>query len=154
MELYSSVFKDIWLVDDDEDDQLVFEEALRDVLPHVQPRLISSGDELVELLDYAVPDILFLDINMPGTDGMDCLKQIRDKRGCGRLPVIMYSVSRYHLDITACYGYGATLYLIKPSSQSRLAEQLELLFRLNWNEPEQITENHFVDNRFVPFSAG
>ena len=148
-----SVFKNIWLVDDDEDDRIVFEEAVKQITPFTQITTFSDGEALLHLLDFNIPDVIFLDINMPAVDGMECLKQIREKQGCAKLPIIMFTISKHKLDISACYGYGATLYFIKPPSQRQLVEQLAVLFQLNWNDPEEITDSHFIGNRFVPFSA-
>ena len=153
MEAMHSVFRNIWLVDDDEDDRIVFEEAVKEIVPFTEITTFSNGEELLRLLDLKVPDVVFLDINMPALDGMSCLKLIREKHGCGKLPVIMFTISKHKLDVSACYGYGATLYFVKPPSQRKLVEQLTLLFQLNWNDPEEITDMHFVGNRFVPFSA-
>jgi len=153
MEAMHSVFKNIWLVDDDEDDRIVFEEAVKEIFSFIQITTFSYCEQLLQLLDLKIPDVIFLDINMPAMDGMSCLKLIREKPGCSRLPVIMFTISKHKLDISACYGYGATLYFIKPPSQRKLVEQLTLLFKLNWDDPEEITDMHFVGNRFVPFSA-
>ena len=153
MEAKHSVFKNIWLVDDDEDDRIVFEEAVKEIIPFTQITTFSNGEALLQLLDLMIPDVIFLDINMPAMDGMECLKLIKEKPGCTKLPIIMFTISKHKLDISACYGYGATLYFIKPPSQRKLVEQLAILFQLNWNDPEEITDSHFVGNRFVPFSA-
>lgn len=131
-----SIFRNIWLADDDEDDHLVFEDAINEVLPGVTLIHFFNGEVVLQQLEKERPDILFLDINMPLMDGTSCLKLIREKPQFHRLPIVVYSVSRQPLDITSSYGFGATLYLIKPPSHEKLVMNLKMLLELDWNNPQ------------------
>lgn len=153
MDFRSSVFKNIWLVDDDEDDHLVFESALNTVLPLATIKHIYSCSEFLSLLDKETPDLIFLDINLPYMDGKRCLKHIKEQKRFYRLPIAVYSASDYHVDINTMYGYGATLYIIKPLTEKNLLTLLKGVFSLNWDDPQAITDKQFVGNQFVPFST-
>jgi CheY-like chemotaxis protein len=153
METKRSVLKNIWLADDDEDDHLVFENAVQEVLPSVILTQFRSCHTLLSELEHSTPDLLFLDINMPGFDGKECLKNLKGNPSYRKLAVIVYSGSISPIDITTCYGYGATLYVEKASTYNNMVIMLKALFDLNWSNPEKITANQYVNNRFVPFSS-
>jgi DNA-binding NtrC family response regulator len=148
-----AVFKNIWLVDDDLDDHLVFESAIKEVLPQASLTLFGRCTDLFTQLGIHRPDLLFLDINLTEINGITCLKSFRDIDFLQKIPVVMFTGSNYHVDIMSSYGFGATLYLIKPPSHQKLVNALNRLFELNWDDPQSITNRHFVGNRFVPFST-
>jgi CheY-like chemotaxis protein len=151
MENQFPIFENIWLADDDPDDREIFEDAITQILPKVSLTMFSSGEEVLSLIDSGkLPDILFLDINMP-CSGFDCLQEIRDKRKLRKLPVIIFSSSVHPNDIVVSYGLGANLFYKKPSSFSQLIAGLQYLFQMNWNDPYTITSNHYINNKFVPF---
>ena len=78
--------------DDDVDDCELFEDVISEILPAANLTVIPNGDELIKMLTPArKPDILFLDINMPVKDGMDCLIEIRAQRHFSRLPIVVFS---------------------------------------------------------------
>jgi CheY-like chemotaxis protein len=90
-----TVFQNIWLADDDQDDCEIFRDVINQILPGVTLRILPNGEELMNMLTTAVkPDILFLDINMPRKDGLDCLLEIRAQRHFSRLPIIIFSSSK------------------------------------------------------------
>lgn len=153
MEIWPSVFKNIWLADDDEDDQLVFENALKEIDPSLQLKKFATCESLLQKLKDDQPDLLFLDINMPGINGKECLKIIKENSAYKKLPVIVHSGSDYKMDILTSYGFGATLYIVKPGSYNNIIKTLEAVLSLDWSDPETIMTNQYQDNRFVPFRA-
>lgn len=153
MDLQHSVFKNIWLVDDDLDDHLVFEGALNQVLPLASLTKFERCDRMLLKLEESTPDLLFLDINLPEINGINCLKSFRESGALRKVPVIMFTISEYAKDMMASYGFRATLYLVKPPTHEKLVKALHQLFQLNWDNPQSITDKHFVGDRFVPFSA-
>ena len=153
MEIWPSVFENIWLADDDQDDQLVFENALKEIAPSLLLEKFNNCEQLLLALETRKPDLLFLDINMPGLNGKECLKIIKENPSIKKLPVIVHSGSDYKVDILTSYRYGATLYIIKPKSYREIVKTLEALLVLDWNNPEAITYNQYQNNLFVPFRA-
>ena len=107
----------IVIADDDDDDFAFFHEAFNE-LNH-QAKLIRAcdGRELFYLLNnhYKSPDLLFLDVNMPGKNGIDCLVEIRKHKIHKQLPVVIFSTSSADHIITAAHTEGAHGYIIKPN---------------------------------------
>jgi len=152
MESKVSIFKNIWLADDDIDDREVFEDAVKQILPSTTVTTFLNGEVLMAALHAGqVPDILFLDINMPCKDGMDCLKEIRAMVQFSRLPIIMFSSSVQPKHVESAYGFGANLYYSKPTTFYELIAGLSNLFRMDWTDPYTITSNHYINSKFVAY---
>lgn len=152
--MQSTIFKQIWLADDDPDDCELFKDVLHQVLPGASLTILHDGEDLMKALTTSnKPDILFLDINMPCMDGLSCLLEIRAQRHFSRLPIVVFSSSTQPQHPDACYGYGANLYYSKPTSFNELIAGLSHLFKMDWNDPYTITSNHFINNKFVPYSV-
>jgi DNA-binding NarL/FixJ family response regulator len=147
------VFEKIWLADDDKDDCELFEDVLKQIMPLASLTIIPNGEVLMNTLTPATtPDILFLDINMPCKDGMDCLVEIRAQRHFSRLPIVIFSSTKESKFIHSSYGYGANLFYSKPTSFNQLIAGLSNLFKMNWNDPFTITSNHYINNKFVAYN--
>jgi len=154
METFTSFAKTIWITDDDPDDLLFFQDALKEIYPSADLTTLSSGDELINKLStLPAPDLLFLDINMPLKTGHDCIKEIRSKNNFRSLPIVIYSSSLNPLDVTYSYGFGANLYLRKPTNYRDIVLLLRKVLRLDWNNPQEITNRMFVGENYVPFTA-
>src|SRR5690606_26246028 len=85
------------------------------------------------------PDMVFLDINMPLINGIECLREIRKAFSPEQLPIFMLSTSRLPAMINLSSEYGANLYLQKPGSLAKLAEQLRTCIDSADAGPEQST---------------
>lgn len=117
----------ILLADDDNDDQLLFEEALHRVDATVSCLTACDGVDLLEKLTAGIPspDLLFLDVNMPRMNGIDCLKQLSENSQFSQIPIIMYSTSSFYRD--ECLKRGASGYMEKPSDFQQLCQQLKFI---------------------------
>ncbi len=113
-------FKHILLCDDDDDDRFFFKDAIREVDSSLLVKTVNNCEQLIRTLHDAenIPDLLFLDLNMPRIDGKQCLEQIRQNPKFEKLPVIIYSTSAHGTDIDETYAKGANLYLQKSSNFS------------------------------------
>jgi len=153
MEAMGTIFKNIWLADDDLDDCEVFEDVIKQILPTASVTILPNGEELMKLLTPAKsPDILFLDINMPLKDGLSCLVEIRAQRYFSKLPIVVFSSANQSKIVDQSYDYGANLYYSKPASFVQLIAGMSQLFQMNWDDPFTITANHYVNNKFLSFS--
>ena len=85
----------------------------------------SGGAEALTQLAQSRPDLMILDIMMPGMNGLEVLKQIRENPGLARLPVILLSVKAQDEDILLGYRSGADYYLPKPSTLKQLLYAIE-----------------------------
>jgi CheY-like chemotaxis protein len=124
----------VFIADDDIDDVDFFKSALADIAKHIKITVASNGDELMEFLQITTPDLIFLDINMPCKNGIDCLSEIRALKKFDRTPIIMYSTTAndHHIDKT--YELGANLYFEKTVSYEAIKEHLRDILSHSPNE--------------------
>jgi CheY-like chemotaxis protein len=117
----------ILLIDDDIDDVGLFREALKRIAPSVSLQYFNEGEEaLGNLLEEknVLPDIIFLDINMPKVNGWEFLVSFREARHLKHVPVIIYSTSSENREIRKAKELGANGFITKPDSFTQLKEML------------------------------
>lgn len=122
--------KKFLLADDDADDANLFCEALSKIASVMQCHTAENGVELFTLLSNQfpeVPDVIFLDINMPIMNGWECLKKLKSNSTYQSIPIFMYSTSSAKKDIDMAYGLGAMLFLTKPEDFRELSQILEIV---------------------------
>ena len=118
----------ILLADDDTDDCYFLKEALKELPLPTQLTSVHDGEKLMQLLTEErneLPDMLFLDLNMPRKNGFECLSEIRSNGKLKQLPVIIYSTSFHNKIAEMLYKSGATYYISKPSEISRLKKTVQ-----------------------------
>lgn len=139
--------QDIILAEDDLDDVLVFEMALKEIDVPVDMRHAQNGNVLFELLEERIPDTLFLDVHMPCKDGISCITEIRKDRKYDRLPVIMYTSSGNEKTVEQAYRNGANLFITKTDTIRQLSTKLKTVFSIDWkNYMHYPPLDHFVIN--------
>lgn len=113
------------LADDDKDDRFFFGKALKEFPIQTQLDTVSDGAELMAYLKKTVklPDILFLDLNMPRKNGMECLAEIKSNVKLKSIPVVIYSTS-LHEDIADLLYKGGAHYYIRKTELSELKKIL------------------------------
>jgi CheY-like chemotaxis protein len=118
----------IILADDDESDRTNFIEALEESRIKTVVHAVQDGVELMDHLakeDTPVPHLLFLDLNMPRKNGLDCLKEIRNTEKLKDVAIAIYSTSSYEKDIEETFHHGANVYIKKPTDFGMLKIVLE-----------------------------
>ncbi|HZH64659.1 MAG TPA: response regulator [Flavisolibacter sp.] len=112
------------LCDDDLDDCLLFKDALAELQISTQFTCVNNGEKLTTLLRNGelFPDCIFLDMNMPGKNGLQCLLEIRAMESLKAIPIIILSTSFQPNMIATLCGYGAMLCLKKPNGFTQLKE--------------------------------
>lgn len=93
--------------------------------PHVDFVHVEDGRTLMQLTEDLLPDIIFLDINMPFFNGWQCLKQLRSTTFAKDIPIFMYSTSSHKRDQQLASDLGATGFITKPSDVTLLQEILK-----------------------------
>jgi CheY-like chemotaxis protein len=121
----------ILLADDDADDCFFFEKALREISIATQLTIVNDGERLMDYLSKnseQLPDVIFLDLNMPRKSGFECLTEIMENSKLKDLYVVMFSTS-YTLDrnyeqsmIDVLFRMGAQDYIRKPGDFTKLKE--------------------------------
>lgn len=117
----------VLLADDDADDRLFFKEAMEEINMDTMVSIVNDGNELIDYLnrpDNYLPDILFLDINMPGKNGLECLRELRDDMRFSEILIVIYSTSNADRDIQEAFRCGANVYLKKPGDFAELKASL------------------------------
>ena len=125
----------IFLADDDEDDRIFFSEAIEDKKKKNELKLFNDGKDLMDYLsepDSILPNILFLDLNMPYKNGLDCLKEIRANDRFKDVSIAIYSTSSSDEDIENTFIEGANIYIKKPNDFSELKKVIKGVFQMNW----------------------
>lgn len=132
----------IFLAEDDPDDVYLFERALPIVDGAHRLRVYENGQDLIDALRSSapvLPDIVFLDINMPVQTGLECLLMIREHHS-KTVPVFLLSTAQDRLTIEQARKMGATGYLSKPTFVKDLGSLLSNVLSIDW---QSRSENDF-----------
>ena len=117
----------ILLADDDIDDCQLFNDAIVELDSSFSLTSLHNGEQLMKFLNTSeeLPDILFLDLNMPRKNGIQCLSEIKGSERLRHLPVVIISTSFEQKIIDLLYKSGAMFYLRKPNEFSRLKKLID-----------------------------
>lgn len=138
----------IVLADDDEDDRLFFKEAIEQLNLNSDLNLVENGNELMKYLEESnstLPDLIFLDLNMPRKGGLECLREIRTSKKLKGLTVAIYSTSSSEEDIEECFVRGANVYINKPNNFESLKSVLLKVISTNYQyNTSSLNKDNFV----------
>lgn len=125
----------ITLADDDVDDRLFFTDAFEEIKINTIVNTVNNGRELLNYLnrpDTILPNILFLDLNMPILNGIECLKEIKLNERFNDIVIAIYSTSSSDQDVEDTFVLGANIYIKKPSNFNNLKKILSDVVTINW----------------------
>ena len=125
----------IILADDDEDDRLFFTDAFSELKINTRVNTFNDGVELMNYLndvDCVLPHILFLDLNMPKKNGIECLLEIKKNSRFDTISIAIYSTSSSEEHIEETFVNGANIYIKKPNDFNTLKKVLSDVVTLNW----------------------
>lgn len=131
----SDDFIHIILADDDQDDRDFFSEAFSEIKIKTKVNLFNDGQQLMDYLvkpDAILPQILFLDLNMPIKSGIECLHEIKEIDSLKDIAIAIYSTSASDEDIEETFVSGANIYIKKPNDFGTLKKVLSDVVTLNW----------------------
>jgi CheY-like chemotaxis protein len=127
----------ILMADDDEDDRLMAEEALREAKLLNPIRFVKHGEELLDYLycrgEYTDPDsaprpgLILLDLNMPRKDGREAIREIKEDPELKLIPIVVLTTSEAEEDIYRTYDLGVNSYITKPVAFEGLVEVMKNL---------------------------
>ena len=124
----------IIIVDDDSDDRGLIKDAFLENSPNRKFVLLENGDLLLEFLksasDEESPALILLDLNMPGKDGREVLREIKKDSKTNHIPVIVFSTSSLDKDRIISYELGANCFITKPSSYQEMIYLTDAIMKL------------------------
>lgn len=122
--------KTILLVEDDLDDQKLFIDALADIKDTILFDVVHNGKEAIDILQRAVtlPSLIFMDINMPVMNGIECLSAIAKDPAISSVPVVILSSSIAQREQVR--SLGAVAFIEKTSSAKAFCEALKQALRV------------------------
>jgi CheY-like chemotaxis protein len=137
----------VLLADDDRDDCFFFKNALSKLSIPTDFHVVEDGEKLMKYLTAnanALPDVLFLDFNMPRKNGSECLREIKKIESLKSLPIIMYTTSLHEAIADDLYEEGAH-YFARKSGLTELTNVLQrVLTMIAENKFGRPTRNKFV----------
>lgn len=113
----------LFLIDDDADDQEIFSIALQNISSLIRLVISDNCKDALEKLSkdkMFKPDFIFLDLNMPGMSGSQCLAEIKKQNRFKHVPVIIYTTSSGQHDKDETKKLGADYFLTKPTDINKL----------------------------------
>lgn len=125
----------ICLADDDQDDRLFFTDAFDELKIKTKVSTFNDGVELMNYLNDAnsvLPNVLFLDLNMPKKNGLECLLEIKKNENLNDIAIAIYSTSSSEEHIEETFINGANIYIKKPSDFETLKKILAEVVTINW----------------------
>ncbi|MFE3870793.1 response regulator [Flavobacterium sp. ZS1P70] len=125
----------ICLADDDQDDRLFFTDAFDELKIKTKVSTFNDGAELMNYLNNAdsiLPNVLFLDLNMPKKNGVECLSEIKRNEKFNDIAIAIYSTSSSEEHIEETFINGANIYIKKPNDFETLKKILSEVVTINW----------------------
>jgi len=141
----------ILLVEDNRMDIELTLDAFRQAKLRNKIQVVNNGQDALDYLfgrgkfadrkEYPLPDLVLLDLKLPGIDGFEVLRQVKTTPILKRLPVIILSSSKEEGDRALTYDSGANSYLVKPVSFTGFLEVVQKIsdywLTLNINPPSE-----------------
>lgn len=118
--------KNILYIEDNKDAIIFFNRVVHN-LGDYHFKTTEDGNSAIKILEEEKgfePEMILLDINLPGMNGFEILQYVRTKTAYKHIPVIMFTSSDDLMDIEKSYEFGANAYLIKPANLHSLREVL------------------------------
>lgn len=137
----------VLIIDDDEDDQWFFTEALEKALPNSELLSATDGASGITILRdaaHSLPDIIFLDLNMPRMNGWECLHQIRQLPNTSHIPIVIFSTSKVHEHFDHAHRFLNVFYMTKPPRLSDMIQGIQCAVAHNWTAIQELNKTAYA----------
>lgn len=123
----------IFYADDDAEDREIFCDAIQQINPAIKVVLSKDGQEAFDILtsQEEAPDYIFLDINMPKMNGIECMAMLKSDIRLKSIPVIIYSTTPNTSEVKKILLLGAEDFIPKASSFEKLKESIHKVLMKN-----------------------
>jgi CheY-like chemotaxis protein len=121
------------LIDDDLDDQEIFIMCVKSIGRNIDCSTASNGADAIAMLESTkeyIPHYIFLDVNMPKMNGIECLKLLKQIDRLKDTKIFMYSTTSETSVVEKCKDLGADEFIIKPAKTIDLKKKLAEIFSL------------------------
>jgi response regulator RpfG family c-di-GMP phosphodiesterase len=132
--------REVLIADDDDDDFNILSITIQELQTDIIISRADNGEELLKILEEKIPDLLFLDIQMPCLDGKDCIMRIRKERKYDNLPIIVYSAYKESSIVDFFYLNRTNLFIYKPDSFHEVSELMKKVFMIDWKSKRHYPE--------------
>ena len=136
------ISKTVLLVEDDADDQEFFLDALSGIENSSIYDVVENGQEALETMKShrTYPDIIFMDVNMPMMNGIECLTEIIKNPLTRSIPVVILSTNSNQMELAA--QIGARVFLTKPIDPDELRKQIEATINIDFNHSTPLMQTY------------
>ncbi len=123
----------ILLVEDREEDIDITKEAIKETAINSEMVVARDGQKALDYLEdrrndeEALPDLIFLDLNLPKVSGQEVLEHVKDNELLRRIPIIVLTISKRDEDIARSYDSGAAGYITKPVDYKEFLKSIEIV---------------------------
>lgn len=124
--------KNLMIAEDDDEDFFIFSLAVEETQIAVALTRAENGEVLMKILSESIPDILFLDLQLPCKSGRQCIREIRADRRFDGLPIIIYSSFDDSESVDYCFRESANLFMVKPHNMTEFVDALKRILTINW----------------------
>ncbi len=131
----------ILLIDDDEDDHFFFKDSIESINPTLRCIIATNGKIALEILkaSTSLPDLIFLDLNMPVMNGFEFLIQLKKENDLNKIPVGIFSTSNVDRDKEQAKNLGAVFFITKPNDLQVLSKKLQQILSADFSKGDYIT---------------
>lgn len=123
----------VLIVDDDVEDQELLMEAIKEVDESVNCLCAKNGEEALELLHtflHKLPQLIFLDLNMPRMNGKMLLSKLKQLEALKEIPIVIYTTSKSPTDMDETQKLGAMQFVTKPTSFEAIVQMAEKILNV------------------------
>ena len=124
------------MVDDDIDDRFITESVLKELdLPYnIHLDYLDGSDDVVSWLlsnvqSDSLPDVILLDLKMPGKSGFELLIDIKSNALLKTIPIIVISGTAFPKEVHDCYKHGANTFIEKPKTTDLTEKKIRIFFQ-------------------------
>lgn len=135
------MYRSILLVDDDSDDQLLFNEAVHGIDASIRLDTADNGKHALNKLNAALvlPELIFVDLHMPLVNGYELISQIKQSDKLRHIPLVAFTTSKNVQDANRAQSLGADAFLTKSPDFKDLSFKLRKVLQTDFSQRSQST---------------